>query len=141
MNVMYMRQFKKVATSIDRPNPPCGRIDQSTTAHPQTPNTHTPHAQPAAAPSLAPPLAPPTGPYASAKAVAILAAATGSWAVLRAPEVRTWFEDLRPLHARYLPLSRHQLLILGAWLMNKIAVRGACRAVPFACVHGCMRVG
>ena len=43
MNVMYMRQFKKVATSIDRPNPPCGRIDQSTTAHPQTPNTHTPH--------------------------------------------------------------------------------------------------
>jgi hypothetical protein len=67
------------------------------------------------------------GPYASAKAVAILAAATGSWAVLRAPDVRAWFEDLKPLHPRYLPVSRHQLLILGAWLMNKIAVRGACR--------------
>lgn len=73
--------------------------------------------------------------------MAILAAATGSWAVLRAPEVRAWFEDLRPLHARYLPLSRHQLLILGAWLMNKIAVRGACRAVPCRAGHACVRVG
>ncbi len=65
----------------------------------------------------------PAFPYANLKAVAILSAAVGSWAVLRAPEVRTWFQDVSPLHSKYFPLSRHQVLIFLAWLTNKIAVR------------------
>lgn len=72
---------------------------------------------------VSPPLPPPALPYANLKAVAILSAAVGSWAVLRAPDVRAWFADVSPLHAKYFPLSRHQVLIFLAWLTNKIAVR------------------
>lgn len=62
-------------------------------------------------------------PYANLRALAILSAAAGSWAVLRAPNVREWFDDVRPLQPKYFPLARHQVLILLAWLTNKIAVR------------------
>ncbi len=76
-----------------------------------------------APPAPAPFVSPAAGPYAQLRAFAILSAAGGSWALFRNPDVRAWFEDVRALHPRYFPLSRHQVLIFLAWFVNKLAVR------------------